>query len=174
MPSSWTSAPLRRWRSLATRASCTWTGCTSSFGLDLRLALGISSDPFRTSLTTAGLRVTFPFSASNFSEPKGILYGLEPASGAPIFLDRFGLPNANAVVLAQSGAGKSYAVKVEILRALLNGTDVLVIDPEGEYLQLGEAAGGKCESIGPSDASLPNAFALGSASTTERQLSLLT
>src|SRR6202140_300849 len=128
----------------------------------------------RRSLTTAGLRVTFPFSASNFSQPKGILYGLEPASGAPVFLDRFALPNANAVVLAQSGAGKSYAVKVEILRALLNGTDVLVIDPEGEYLQLGEAAGGKCESIGPSAASLPNAFALGSASTTERQLSLLT
>ena len=128
----------------------------------------------RRSLTTAGLRVTFPFSASNFSQPKGILYGLEPASGAPVFLDRFALPNANAVVLAQSGAGKSYAVKVEILRALLNGTDVLVIDPEGEYLQLGEAAGGKCESIGPLAASLPNAFALGSASTTERQLSLLT
>src|SRR6202140_2724525 len=76
----------------------------------------------RRSLTTAGLRVTFPFSASNFSQPKGILYGLEPASGAPVFLDRFALPNANAVVLAQSGAGKSYAVKVEILRALLNGT----------------------------------------------------
>jgi hypothetical protein len=47
------------------------------------------------------------------------MYGLEPASGAPVFLDRFALPNANAVVLAQSGAGKSYAVKVEILRALL-------------------------------------------------------
>src|ERR1700686_2717162 len=128
----------------------------------------------RRSLTTAGLRVTFPFSASNFSQPGGILYGLEPASGAPVFLDRFALPNANAVVLAQSGAGKSYAVKVEILRALLSGADVLVIDPEGEYLRLGEAAGGKCESIGPSAASLPNAFALGSASTTERQLSLLT
>jgi len=51
----------------------------------------------RRSLTTAGLRVTFPFSASNFSQPNGILYGLEPASGAPVFLDRFALPNANAV-----------------------------------------------------------------------------
>src|SRR6202023_86137 len=71
------------------------------------------------SMPPAGLRFTFPFSSSSYGTPEGQLYGLDPTSGAPVFLDRFALPNANAVVLAQSGAGKSYAVKVEILRALL-------------------------------------------------------
>src|ERR1700686_2681102 len=119
----------------------------------------------RRSLTTAGLRGTFPFSAWNFSQPKGILYGLEPASRAPVFLDRFALPNANAVVLAQSGAGKSYAVKVEILRALLRGIDVCVLDPEGEYVELARTVSGHVESVSPTSSQIPNAFALGSRST---------
>src|SRR3989442_5017935 len=146
------------------------------YGTPLPLAsdqLGI-----RGSITTAGLRVTFPFAASDYGQPQGILYGLEPRSGAPVFLDRFALPNANAVVLAQSGAGKSYAIKVEILRSLLRGIDVTVLDPEGEYAALTTATGGTLESVGPSSRELPSAFALGSAShpgaCTTRKLSLLT
>jgi len=140
------------------------------------MPLGVDRLGIRRNMTTAGLRVTFPFSASSYGQPEGQLYGVDPTSGAPVFLNRFALPNANAVVLAQSGAGKSYAVKVEILRALLRGIDVCVLDPEGEYLALARSAGGHVESIGPSASQLPNAFALGSRSTggacTERKLTV--
>ena len=140
------------------------------------MPLGLDRLGIRRNMTTAGLRVTFPFSASNYGQPEGQLYGVDPTSGAPVFLDRFALPNANAVVLAQSGAGKSYAVKVEILRALLRGIDVCVLDPEGEYLALAQTVGGHVESIGPSSNEFPNAFALGTRSTggacTERKLTV--
>jgi hypothetical protein len=143
------------------------------------LPLAIDQLGIRRSMTTAALRVTFPFSASDYSQPQGLLYGLDPTSGAPIFLDRFALPNANAVVLAQSGAGKSYAIKVEILRSLLRGIDVTVLDPEGEYVALARAAGGQVESVAPSSSALlPSAFALWSSAApgacTERKLSLVT
>ena len=124
------------------------------------LPLALDQLGIRRSMTTAGLRVTFPFSASDYGQPQGSLYGLDPKSGAPIFLDRFGLPNANMVVLAQSGAGKSYAIKVEILRSLLRGVDVVVLDPEGEYVAVAKAVGGHVESIAPSSSTLPSAFAL--------------
>ncbi len=143
------------------------------------LPLAIDQLGIRRSMTTTGLRVTFPFSASDYGQPQGILYGLDPTSGTPIFLDRFALPNANAIVLAQSGAGKSYAIKVEILRSLLRGIDVIVLDPEGEYVALARAGGGHVESVSPSSSSLlPSAFALGKSSApgacTGRKLSLVT
>lgn len=142
------------------------------------LPIGADQLGIRRSITTAGLRVTFPFAASDYGQPQGILYGREPRSGAPVFLDRFALPNANAVVLAQSGAGKSYAIKVEILRSLLRGIDVTVLDPEGEYVTLAHSTGGHVESVAPSSSELPSAFALGSpalsGACTERKLSLLT
>src|SRR5260370_34506443 len=119
----------------------------------------------RRNMTTAGLRVTFPFSASSYGTPEGQLYGLDPTSGAPVFLDRFALPNANAVVIAQSGAGKSYAVKVEILRALLRGIDVCVLDPEGEYLELARKVSGHLESVSPTSSQSPNAFVLSARRT---------
>lgn len=141
------------------------------------LPLALDRVGIRRNMTTAGLRVTFPFSASNYGQPLGQLYGVDPASGSPIFLDRFALPNANAVVLAQSGAGKSYAVKVEILRALLRGIDVCVLDPEGEYVALAQTVRGHVESFSPTSSELPSAFALGSRTAsgacTERKLTVL-
>ncbi len=56
--------------------------------------------------------------------------------------DRFGCENYNAVILAKSGAGKSYLAKLEALRSLYRGIDVLVVDPDGEYRRMAEAAGG--------------------------------
>ena len=140
------------------------------------MPLALDQLGIRRNMTTAGLRVTFPFSASSYGTPEGQLYGLDPTSGAPVFLDRFALPNANAVVLAQSGAGKSYAVKVEILRALLRGIDVCVLDPEGEYVELARTVSGHIESVSPTSSQIPNAFALGSRSTagacTDRKLAV--
>lgn len=93
-------------------------------------------------LDTASLSTTFPFSSSELTSDDGILYGLNRHNDSLILFDRFNLENANSVVFAKSGAGKSYAVKLEILRYLMLGTDVIVIDPENEYEKLAEAVGG--------------------------------
>lgn len=93
-------------------------------------------------LDTASLSTTFPFSSSELTSDDGILYGLNRHNDSLILFDRFNLENANAVVFAKSGAGKSYAVKLEILRYLMLDTDVIVIDPENEYEKLAEAVGG--------------------------------
>ena len=93
-------------------------------------------------LDTASLSTTFPFSSSELTSDEGILYGLKRHNDSLILFDRFNLENANSVVFAKSGAGKSYAVKLEILRYLMLGTDVIIIDPENEYEKLAEAVGG--------------------------------
>jgi conjugal transfer ATP-binding protein TraC len=71
-------------------------------------------------------------------QESGILYGVNKSNNSLVILDRFTLHNANSIVFAQSGSGKSYTTKVEILRQLMQGTKVLVIDPEREYKRLSE------------------------------------
>lgn len=93
-------------------------------------------------MNTSPLSSTFPFSSSELTSNEGILYGLNRHNDSLIIFDRFSLENANSVIFAKSGAGKSYAVKLEILRSLMMGTDVIVIDPENEYLPLLEKVGG--------------------------------
>ena len=93
-------------------------------------------------MNTSPLSSTFPFISSELTSNKGILYGLNRHNDSLIIFDRFSLENANAVVFAKSGAGKSYAVKLEILRSLMMGTDVIVIDPENEYEALSQTVGG--------------------------------
>jgi len=93
-------------------------------------------------LDTNSLSTTFPFVSAELTSNKGILYGVNRHNNSLILFDRFGLENANEVVFAKSGAGKSYAVKLEALRYLMIGTDVIVIDPENEYQALCEAVGG--------------------------------
>lgn len=94
------------------------------------------------SLNTSPLSSTFPFVSSTLTSDDGILYGINRHNNSLIIFDRFQLPNANSVVLATSGAGKSFAVKLEILRSLMWGTDVIVIDPENEYQDLCRTVGG--------------------------------
>jgi conjugal transfer ATP-binding protein TraC len=91
------------------------------------------------SSTTA---LTFPFMSSELVQESGILYGVNKSNNSLVILDRFSLHNANSIVFAQSGSGKSYATKVEILRQLMQGTKVIVIDPEREYKLLSESVGG--------------------------------
>lgn len=93
-------------------------------------------------LDTASLSTTFPFTSATLSSNEGILYGLNRHNNSLILFDRFNLENANAVVFAKAGAGKSYAIKLEALRYLMFGTDVIVIDPENEYKTLCDAVGG--------------------------------
>src|SRR3989338_1169317 len=93
-------------------------------------------------MNTSPLAASFPFSSSDLTDDHGILYGINRHNDSLIIFDRFDLPNANATVFATSGAGKSFGVKLEILRSLMLGTDVIVIDPENEYVELCKTVGG--------------------------------
>lgn len=93
-------------------------------------------------MNTSPLSSTFPFSSTDLTSNDGILYGLNRHNDSLIIFDRFSLENANSVVFAKSGAGKSYAVKLEILRSMMMGTDVIIIDPENEYEALAQSVGG--------------------------------
>jgi type IV secretory pathway VirB4 component len=84
----------------------------------------------------------FPFISTDLTSDEGILYGVNRHNNTLVIFDRFSLENANQVVFAKAGAGKSYAAKLEVLRSLMLGTDVLIIDPENEYQRLAEAVGG--------------------------------
>lgn len=93
-------------------------------------------------LDSSSAALTFPFMSSELVQESGILYGVNKSNNSLDILDRFSLHNANSIVFAQSGSGKSYTTKVEILRQLMQGTKVLVIDPEREYKRLSETVGG--------------------------------
>ncbi|KKU43721.1 MAG: Type IV secretory pathway VirB4 component-like protein [Parcubacteria group bacterium GW2011_GWA2_46_7] len=95
--------------------------------------LGQKMVPFSTS---------FPFISSQLISDSGIFYGVSLQNNSPVIFDRFSLENSNSVIFAKSGAGKSYFTKLEIIRSLMWGTKVLVIDPENEYKHLTEALGG--------------------------------
>lgn len=98
-------------------------------------------------LDTGSLSTTFPFISNSLSSNEGILYGVNRHNNSLILFDRFNLENANSVVFAKAGSGKSFAVKLEALRSLMFGTDIIIIDPENEYMKLCEAVGGSYMSI---------------------------
>ena len=93
-------------------------------------------------MNTEPLSSTFPFVSFDLSSNEGVLYGINRHNNSLILFDRFSLENANEVLFAKSGSGKSYAVKLEVLRQLMTGTDVIVLDPENEYKALSNAVGG--------------------------------
>jgi conjugal transfer ATP-binding protein TraC len=93
-------------------------------------------------ISTKWLSTTFPFSSNSLSQDDGIFYGINTHNNSLIIFDRFKTENANMCVFAKSWGGKSFAVKLEILRALMMGTDVIVLDPENEYRALVETVGG--------------------------------
>lgn len=94
-------------------------------------------------MDTTSLATTFPFTSSELTANEGIMYGINEHNGSLILFDRFTLENANSVIFAKSGAGKSYFVKLEALRSLMFGAEIIVIDPEQEYLALCQAVGGQ-------------------------------
>lgn len=93
-------------------------------------------------MDTTSLATTFPFTTSELTSNEGIMYGINEHNDSLIVFDRFSLENANSVVFAKSGSGKSYFVKLEAIRSMMFGTQIIVIDPEREYLKLAEAVGG--------------------------------
>ena len=95
-----------------------------------------------TSLNSGPVSSMFPFVSVDLTSDEGILYGINRHNNTLVVFDRFSLENANSVVFAKAGAGKSYATKLEILRSMMLGIDVLIIDPENEYQKLSESVGG--------------------------------
>lgn len=93
-------------------------------------------------LDTGSVSSVFPFTSSELTQEDGILYGINRHNNSLVIFDRFDLENANAVVFAKSGSGKSYMVKLEALRSLMYGTDIIIVDPESEYKNLCDAVGG--------------------------------
>ncbi len=93
-------------------------------------------------ISTKGLSTTFPFSSNSLSQDDGVFYGINTHNNSLIIFDRFSSENANMCVFAKSGWWKSFAVKLEILRSLMMGTDVIVLDPENEYRSLVDTVGG--------------------------------
>lgn len=102
----------------------------------------------------------FPFTSFDLTSDSGILYGINRHNSSLVLFDRYQLTNYNSVTFATSGAGKSYAVKLEILRSLMFGTEVIVIDPEREYEYLAEATGGRFFNISLSSTHHINPFDL--------------
>ena len=96
----------------------------------------------RRNMNTGAISTSFPFTSADLSQEKGILYGVNMHNNGLVIFDRFSLENANMVVFAKSGAGKSFTVKLEALRSMMFGSEIIIIDPENEYQKLCDAVGG--------------------------------
>lgn len=123
-------------------------------------------------MDTTSLATTFPFSSTELSSDRGVLYGINEDNDSLVIFDRFSLENYNSVLFATSGAGKSYSVKLEAVRSLMLGTEVFIIDPEEEYKKLTEAVGGEFLSFSFASAAKINPFDLSTARDDENQLGL--
>ncbi|KKQ92306.1 MAG: Type IV secretory pathway VirB4 component-like protein [Candidatus Shapirobacteria bacterium GW2011_GWE1_38_92] len=111
-------------------------------------------------MDTTSLATTFPFVSSDLSDDKGVMYGINEHNGSLVIFDRFSMPNYNSVVFATAGAGKSYMIKLEAMRSLMLGSEIIVIDPENEYKDLCEAVGGQYVAFGYGEDSKINPFDL--------------
>src|SRR3989338_8719457 len=129
-------------------------------GFNSTLPLGNDELAIAANMNTEPLSTTFPFVSSELTSNDGILYGINRHNNSLILFDRFQMENANAVVFAKSGSGKSYAVKLEVLRSLMLGADVIAIDPENEYKHLSDSVGGSFLNISLNSDSRVNPFDL--------------
>jgi len=129
-------------------------------GLRTTMPLGYDEIYITRNMDTTSLATTFPFVSSELTMDNGILYGLNKHNNSLVIFDRFQLANANMVVFATSGAGKSYFVKLEAMRSLMFGTDIIIIDPEKEYEKLTKTIGGEYVSFSQDGAQKLNPFEL--------------
>jgi conjugal transfer ATP-binding protein TraC len=111
-------------------------------------------------MDTTSLATTFPFVSSDLSDDRGIMYGINMHNGSLVIFDRFSMQNYNSVVFATAGAGKSYLIKLEVLRSLMMGIEIIVIDPENEYRELCVSSGGQYIAFGYGENSKINPFDL--------------
>ena len=123
-------------------------------------------------MDTTSVASTFPFTSYEISHPNGILYGVNTLNNSLVIVDRFSFENANSVVFGKSGSGKSFLVKLEVLRQMMFETEVLIIDPEDEYRVLCEALGGEYISFSKDSRVKINPFALSLEDQNESQLGI--
>lgn len=112
-------------------------------GYKSTLPLGNDELMVHSKLNSSPLSSLFPFTSFDLTSDKGILYGINRHNSSLVLFDRFSLENYNSIMFAKSGAGKSYATKLEILRSLMFDTDIICLDPENEYEYMAEATGGR-------------------------------
>ena len=111
-------------------------------GLNATIPQMSDSLQIRRNMNTGAISTSFPFTSADLTQENGVLYGVNMHNNGLVIFDRYTLENANMVVFAKSGAGKSFTVKLEALRTMMMGAEVLIIDPENEYQKLCEAVGG--------------------------------
>jgi conjugal transfer ATP-binding protein TraC len=121
----------------------------------------------RRNMSTGAISTSFPFTSADLSQDSGILYGINMHNSGLVIFDRFSLENGNSVVFAKSGAGKSFAVKLEALRSLMMGTEIFIIDPENEYERMCDAVGGAYVRLSLNSATRINPFDLPQVVDTE-------
>lgn len=114
----------------------------------------------RRNMSTGAISTSFPFTSADLSQDNGILYGINMHNSGLVIFDRFSLENGNSVVFAKSGAGKSFAVKLEALRSMMFGTEIFIIDPENEYERMCDAVGGAYVRLSLNSATRINPFDL--------------
>ncbi len=121
----------------------------------------------RRNMSTGAISTSFPFTSADLSQDNGILYGINMHNSGLVIFDRFTLENGNSVVFAKSGAGKSFAVKLEALRSLMMGTEIFIVDPENEYERMCDAVGGAYVRLSLNSATRINPFDLPKVVDTE-------
>ena len=111
-------------------------------GMNTTMPMATDQLQIRRNMNTSAISTSFPFTSADLTQERGILYGVNMHNQGLVIFDRFTLENANLVVFAKSGAGKSFAVKLEAIRSMMMGTEIVIIDPENEYQKLSDAVGG--------------------------------
>ncbi len=129
-------------------------------GFNSCIPQGLDELQIRRNMSTGALSTTFPFTSADLSQENGILYGINMHNSGLVIFDRFTLENSNAVVFAKSGAGKSFTVKLEALRNMMLGTEIVILDPENEYQRMCEAVGGAYVRLSLDSATRINPFDL--------------
>ncbi len=114
----------------------------------------------RHNMNTGALSTSFPFTSADLTQEKGVLYGINMHNNGLVIFDRFSLENANMVVFAKSGAGKSFTVKLEAMRSMMMGAEIIIVDPENEYQRLCDAVGGTYIALSLNSATRINPFDL--------------
>lgn len=129
-------------------------------GFKSTIPIGIDQLFLTRNMDTTSLASTFPFTSATLTQDRGVMYGFNQLNNSLIIFDRYSLENANEVVFGKSGSGKSYLIKLEAMRQRMFGTEVIIIDPEGEYDLLTQALGGEYVEFSPNAPTKINPFDL--------------
>ncbi|HVT00699.1 MAG TPA: ATP-binding protein [Patescibacteria group bacterium] len=141
-------------------------------GFKTTLPMGVDKLFITRNMDTTSLASTFPFTSYEISHPNGILYGVNTINNSLAIVDRFAFENANEVVFGKSGSGKSFLVKLEILRQMMFDAEILIIDPEDEYKALCHALDGEYINFSKNSEVKINPFALIAEDMTDAQLGI--